>query len=437
MSHEHRTSSSSPLAGLTRRDLVKSIVYAGGAVVFAGYGRYEKAAAQDTVRLSQWYHQYGEAGTEDAARRYAEQYTTENPGVEIEVVWVPGDYEGQALPAALLTDEGPDVYESHTSFALVKAGQVEALDDLYTEEVKADFHPNNLMDNTVNGKLYAVKMIDDMGLLYYRKSLLEGAGIAPPQTMDELIAATKALDSGRQKGLFIGNDGGIAALNAIAPWSAGTDFVDPATNKIILDPARAALSFQKVKELNDSGALLVGSPTDWWDPSAFTQGLAAMQWTGLWAMPGVVAGVADDFGVLPWPKLDDQGTPATFWDGWSEMVNPRGQNKNIPEAKKFVNWLWIQKTDLQQDWALSYGFHVPPRQSAAAAAEPLKSGPASEAVTFLNSYGKIMPPQWTAAMGTMLNDSIANIIKNGADANAEITALIGRLQTELDAVTAP
>jgi multiple sugar transport system substrate-binding protein len=434
MSYENRMSS--PLASLTRRDLVKSIVYAGGAVVFAGYGRYDKAAAQGNVRLSQWYHQYGEAGTEDAARRYAAQYTTENPGVEVEVVWVPGDYEGQALPAALLTDEGPDVYESHTSFALVKAGQVEALDDLYTEEVKADFHPNNLMDNTVNGKLYAVKMIDDMGLLYYRKSLLEGAGVAPPQTMDELIAAAKALDSGRQKGLFIGNDGGIAALNAIAPWSAGTDFVDPATNKIILDPARAALSFQKVKELNDSGALLVGSPTDWWDPSAFTQGLAAMQWTGLWAMPGIVAGVADDFGVLPWPKLDDQGSPATFWDGWSEMVNPRGENKNIPEAKKFVNWLWIQKSDLQQDWALSYGFHVPPRQSAAAAAEPLKSGPASEAVTFLNSYGKIMPPQWTAAMGTRLNDSIANIIKNGADANAEITALIGRLQTELDAVTA-
>ena len=67
------------------------------------------------------------------------------------MVWVPGDYDG-ALPAALLTDEGPDVYESSPTFAMVKAGQVEPLDDLYTEEVKADFHPNNLAVNTVNGK---------------------------------------------------------------------------------------------------------------------------------------------------------------------------------------------------------------------------------------------------------------------------------------------
>lgn len=419
---------------LNRRTLVKSMVVAGGAVIFSGYGRYDRAVAQDKIRISQWYHQYGEAGTEDAARRYAQEYTTANPNVEVEMVWVPGDYEGAALPAALLTDEGPDVFESHTSFALVQAGQVEPLDDLYTEEVKADFHPNNLADNTVNGKLYAVKMIDDMGLLYYRKSMLEEKGVAPPQTIDELIAAVKALDTGRVKGLFLGNDGGISAMNTILPWSAGSDFIKTDTNEIIFNNERTVLAYQKLKELNDTGGLLIGSPTDWWDPSAFTQGLAAMQWTGLWAMPGITAGVGDDFGVLPWPKLDDQGTPATFWDGWSEMVNPRGQNKQIEEAKKFVRWLWIERTDLQQDWALSYGFHVPPRKSAAASAEPLKTGPAAEAVNFLNQYGKIMPPQWTAAMTTMLNDAIANIVKNGADATSEVASVAQKCQDELNKV---
>jgi multiple sugar transport system substrate-binding protein len=410
------------------------MVVAGGAVVFAGYGRYEKAAAQDTIRISQWYHQYGEAGTEDAAKRYAEQYTTENPGVEVEMVWVPGDYEATALPAALLTDKGPDVYEGHLSFALVQAGQVEPLDDLFTDEIKADFNPNNITSNTVNGKIYGVKMIDDTGLLYYRKSTLEAAGVTPPTTMDELIAAAKALDTGRTKGLFIGNDGGIAALNNIAPWSAGSDFVDASTNTIIFNNERTVLAYQKVKELNDSGALLIGSPTDWWDPSAFNDGLAAMQWTGLWAMPGITAAVGDDFGVLPWPALDASGTPATFWGGWSEFVNPKGEHQQVAEAKKFVNWLWIQKTDLQQDWALSYGFHVPPRISAAAAAEPLKTGPASEAVTNLSQYGKALPPQWTAAMNTFLNDSITNIVKNGADATAEVASCAQKCQDELNKV---
>lgn len=422
------------LSKLTRRDVVKSMVVAGGAVVFAGYGRYEKAAAQDTIRISQWYHQYGEAGTEDAAKRYAEQYTTENPGVEVEMVWVPGDYGGQALPAALLTDQGPDVYESSLSWAMVQAGQVEPLDDLYTDEVKADFNPQNLAQNTVQGKIYGVKMIDDMGLLYYRKSVLEGAGIAPPTTFDELIAASTALDTGRTKGLFVGNDGGIAALYQIAPWSGGSDFLDPETNKITFDNERTALAYQKIKELNDSGSILLGSPTDWWDPSAFNDGLVAMQWTGLWAMPGITAAVGDDFGVVPWPALDASGTPATFWGGWTEFVNPKGEHQQIEEAKKFVNWLWIQKTDLQQDWSLSYGFHVPPRISAAAAAEPLKTGPASEAVGFLSQYGKAVPPQWTAAMNTYLQDSVTNIVKNGADAASEVSSAAQKCQDELDKV---
>ena len=36
-----------------------------------------------------------------------------------------------------------------------------------------------------------------------------------------------------------------------------------------------------------TGTFTLGAPTDWWDPSSFTQGLAAMQWCGLWAMPGI------------------------------------------------------------------------------------------------------------------------------------------------------
>ena len=30
---------------------------------------------------------------------------------------------------------------------------------------------------------------------------------------------------------------------------------------------------------------MLGAPTDWSDPSAFTQGLTAMQFTGLWTLP--------------------------------------------------------------------------------------------------------------------------------------------------------
>jgi multiple sugar transport system substrate-binding protein len=416
-------------SSLTRRRVLAGSAVAAGALV-VGPGQLGRTLAQDKIKLSQWYHQYGEEGTQDAAARYAKEYSGVNPNVEVEMVWEPGDYEGQKLPAALLTNQGPDVFEGHPTVAMVQANQIVALDDIFTPEVKADFNPTNLATNTINGKIYAVKMIDDMGLLYYRKSLLQEAGVQPPTTMDELIAASKKLDTGRVKGLFLGNDGGISALLNIAPWSAGSDFL--VNKEIVFNNDRTVASYEKVKELNDSGSLLVGAPTDWWDPSAFTQGLAAMQWTGLWAMPGIKKGVGDDFGVVAWPAFDAKGTPVTFWGGWSEMVNAK--SKNVDAAKQFVKWLWLDNIKDQQDWSLSYGFHVPPRKSAAAAAEPLKTGPAAEAVKILNDHGKITPPEWTAAMGTVLTDALSNIVKNGKPAKDEVATAAQKCQDELKRV---
>ncbi len=54
-------------------------------------------------------------------------------------------------------------------------------------------------------------MIVDPQVIYYRKSLLDKAGIKPPETIDDLIAAAKELTTNKVKGIFVGNDGGLAA----------------------------------------------------------------------------------------------------------------------------------------------------------------------------------------------------------------------------------
>ncbi len=427
MSVDHRPRIST--LGLNRRSLVKSALYAGGALVFTGVGRAPGILAQDNVRLVHWYHQYGEEGTQDAVNRYAQQYTEENPTVEIEINWQLGDY-GAALAAALLTDGGPDVFEQGgVTLDQVEQGQVAPLDDLYDDALIEDFGPQNLASSTIDGSVYWVKMLTDTGGIYYRKSLLEGAGLAVPTTIDELIAASTALDTGRQKGLFLGNDGGIGAAIGPLVWSAGTDFLT-AENTPGFNTPEVAASFTKLKELNDSGSLLMGSTTDYWDPSAFIQGATAMQYTGLWAFPAINEALGDDVGVFAWPMTTEGGTASTFYGGWGECVNAKSQN--LDAAKAYVKWLWIDNAEVQTDWNVGYGFHVPPRQSAAEVAEALQVGAAADLVTNLYEYGVAPNPLWTPVMGTALLEALTNVVRNGADPAAELTTAEATVQAELD-----
>ncbi|WP_343994534.1 ABC transporter substrate-binding protein, partial [Terrabacter terrae] len=132
--------------------------------------------------LNQWYHQYGEAGTQQAVEKYAAAYKD----ATVKVSWKPGDYD-QSTAASLLTDAGPDVFEygNGPTIDMIKGGQVVDLTDLLGD-TKSDFNPSMLERMTYQGKTYAIPQVIDMQLLVYRKSMLDKAGITPPQTIDEL-----------------------------------------------------------------------------------------------------------------------------------------------------------------------------------------------------------------------------------------------------------
>ena len=168
------------------------------AALLAGCGR--PGMPGKRITLTQWYHQYGETGTQQAVQRYADEYMKLHPDIGIEVVWVPGDY-GTKLATALLTPGGPDIFESSSlTVAMVGAGQVAPLDDLFPPDVRRDFPARDLAMNTVGGKVYGVKMLDDTGILYYRPSVLQAAGLALPKTMDELLQTAKTLTIGQPQG---------------------------------------------------------------------------------------------------------------------------------------------------------------------------------------------------------------------------------------------
>ncbi|MET9292473.1 extracellular solute-binding protein [Streptomyces sp. NPDC003077] len=377
--------------------------------------------------LSQWYHQYGEAGTEQAVRRYAAAYKK----AKVTVQWRPGDYDRQTA-AALLTDSGPDVFESDgPHLDQIRCGQVVDL-TAEIEGVKDDFNRAVLAPKIWQDKVWGIPQTIDTQVLFYRKSLLKAAGVEPPQTLDALVDAAKTLTERHRddkvKGLFLGNDGGAGVLGGTPLFAAGLSLITE-DGRVGFDDPAAARALGKLRQLYADKSLLLGAPLDWSDPSAFIQGLTAMQWSGLWALPQVKAALKDDFGVLPFPKDGPGGRPSVPVGAYAAAVGAR--SKHQKEAKAFVKWLWVDRADYQQDFSLSYGFHIPARISLAKKAKPLQEGPAADIVRYATEYGDAEPLLWTPVSRTAYQDALNRIIKDGANPESELRGVVRTVNSEL------
>jgi multiple sugar transport system substrate-binding protein len=406
-------------------------VLAGGALAACGEdGRGDALSTSGgSMRLSQWYHAYVEEGAQQAVEGYAQAY----PGARVTVQWTPGDYD-QRVAGALGTDGGPDIFENGNgpTIDMIQGGQVVDMSGILGD-AEPDFTKSLVQRMTYKGKLYAVPQVAEMQLLVYRKSLFRAAEVQPPTTVDELVAAAKKLTTDTVKGIFAGNDGGVGVLGGPMLWAAGQDYLNEDQTEMGFDANRGAEALGRLRILFTSNALLLGAPADWWDPSAFTQGLTAMQWTALSSLPTIEKALSGDYGVLAWPALDGQGQPSVPISTYGSCISARSHN--VDAAKGFVKWLWVDQTARQLDLAQGHGFRIPARQSVAAKAEKLKDPPASDAVKLLNENGHAQTPLlWTPTCASAFAHGLNRIVKDGADARSEIETMKSTVDAELQRV---
>ncbi len=62
---------------------------------------------------------------------------------------------------------------------------------------RADFHPAGWEGTHVNGKQYALPLLTNPEVLFYRRDMLDACGVAPPTTTDELLQAVRELHAPR------------------------------------------------------------------------------------------------------------------------------------------------------------------------------------------------------------------------------------------------
>jgi multiple sugar transport system substrate-binding protein len=407
----------------SRRSLFRAAagMAAAGTLAACGSNNGRGGGSGSGKQLVQYFHAYGEAGTEQAIKRYAAAYKKAN----VSTNWITGNNFESALFAALLSSKAPDVFEFHPQLQMVKSGQVADLTDII-DPVKDDFNPNDIKSHTVDGKIYGIRMIDDPQFFYYRKSMLEKAKVSVPTTLDELIEAAAKLTTSKVKGLFLGND--LTAIQNNLIWSAGADTLD-ANNKIAYHTDGVVEGLTKLRQVFTSGHLLLDAPADSWDPSALNQGLCAIQWCGMWAMPAIQKALGDDFGIFPFPKIGSSGKLSVYNGGWSMFVNAKG--KNVEAAKEYVKWLWIDQKQYQEDWATSYGFHIPPRTSIASQATKLKAPMPAEGIKLFNTYGHFDNIGWDQTMQNAFSDVLASSVRKNGDPKAALDACDKKVNVEL------
>ncbi len=375
--------------------------------------------------LAQWYHQYGEDGVEAAVKKWAADY----PDAAVSVNWYVGDYN-KALSAALLTPKGPDVFEAENgaSIDMIKGGQVADLTDL-VGSAKADFMAPVINRMTYQDKLWAIPQTVDMQLLYYRPSLLRKAGLQPPKTFDEFVAAAKAMKTNDMGGFFAGNDGGVSVLGNMLIWSAGleqlnADRTAPAFNTPDLYAAATAY-----RTLFASGALLKSASTDWYDATPFYSGEAAMQWGGLWDLPKATEALGDDVGVLPFPAIGSNGRQAVVFGAFGACVNAK--SANVDAGKEFIKWLWVDQDDKQVEFSNAFGTHIPAKPKLFAQASKVQSGPGADAARFVNEMGHATDLLWTSVTSQAFQAALENVVKKNADPKTEFTKAATAATAEL------
>jgi ABC-type glycerol-3-phosphate transport system substrate-binding protein len=214
-------------------------------------GTVAAAAAQEPlpqVRVAVW------SGPEaDNLRKVAEVYTAET-GNPVEIDEIARDGYDAALKTAIVGG-GADwdvVYASADWLpGFVAAGGLAPIDE-YIAGMPADFlnvedlEPG-ISNLTFDGQVYGFPSEGDTAWLFYRTDLLEEAGIAPPQTMDEMLAAAQALNSPPDRfGMVIGSRTDEAWWDFMHYfWAFGGQLFDPETYEVTVNDEKgvAALSF--------------------------------------------------------------------------------------------------------------------------------------------------------------------------------------------------
>lgn len=184
-------------------------------------------------------------------------FEAKNPEIRINLIEAPNDtnLEEDLYTSAFLLGGSPyDLVYMDVVWApkLAAAGWLTDLSDRLSDQELAEFMPAGIEGGRYEGGLYRIPFRSDAGMLYYRKDLLEQAGLQPPETFADLISASQVLQGKGTRWGYVWQgkqyEGAAAMFTEILAGYGGF-WINPQTQSVGLDQPAAV---QAVKFLRST-----------------------------------------------------------------------------------------------------------------------------------------------------------------------------------------
>src|SRR4051794_38310579 len=229
-------------------------------------------------------------------------------------------------------------------------GYILDLSDRFTEEERQAFLPGPVESNTYDGKVYGVPWYTDVGLLYYRKDLLEQSGFfEPPATWDELKeqALRTVQNSGTKNGfIFQGAnyEGGVVNGLEYVYSHGGAVLDEDDQNKVVIDSPEAAAGLQTERSMVEEGVApeAVTTFTETESEALFLRGESVFlrTWPQLYSKandPEQSNIEQAQVGVAPLPA-GKGGRSAGGLGGWNFFINAASDPQTQNAAYEFIRF---------------------------------------------------------------------------------------------------
>ena len=303
----------------------------------------EAGASAD--KLVVW-HYFTTPGQVDALAKMAKIFNAQNPGVKVQFEFKPFAQMTQAVLAAAVAKQGPDViiYQWGDMLKLVDSKAIRSMTPYLRKWPESKFFPASVVHGVRRGEysqgkgaIYTIQPYVNLIAMYYNKDILDKLAINPPTTIDQFEAALAKLKANGKGGLLTDAGPGVSGWWNGMPWffanGVNIRMRDQATIERVLTRLRSWIVKGYVPQDVTSVSTGVDTRTRW------MAGDFAFMVNGNWELSTVTKDAKFNWGVVRMPS--GPAGSSVYLGGEGVAIGAFAKKPEL--AWKFLRATWLGK----------------------------------------------------------------------------------------------